>query len=75
MAKINFEKQVWEGWTVRDFIDALETDIDMIMTHQSWRKPFETKAALRNYCKENQPYYKKTIPDVVNYFADKYCLK
>lgn len=75
MAKINFDKHIWEGWTVQSFIDELELQADMIMQGQSWRKPFKSKAELKEWCIDNQPYYKKHIPDVVNYFAQKYKLK
>lgn len=73
MANVN--RVVWEGWTVQDFIDELEPQIDLIMRGESWRAPFETKAELAKYTKENQPHYKKTIPGVNSYFAKKYGLK
>lgn len=73
MANVN--RVVWEGWTVQDFIDELEPQITLIMRGESWRAPFETKAELAKYTKENQPYYKKTIPGVNSYFAKKYGLK
>ena len=71
----NLQRVVWEGWTVQDFIDDLEPRIDMIMRGESWQKPFETKAELIAYCKDNQPYYKKSITGVNTYFAKKYGLK
>ena len=71
----NLQRIVWEGWTVQNFIDELEPQIDMIMRGESWRKPFKTKAELAQFTKENQPYYKKTIPAVNAYFAKKYGLK
>lgn len=27
MAKVDFNKHIWEGWTVGDFIDALENAV------------------------------------------------
>lgn len=71
----NLDRVVWEGWTVRDFIEELEPSIDMIMQGDSWQKPFESKAELAKYTKDAQPYYKKTIPGVNSYFAKKYNLK
>ena len=71
----NLNRIVWEGWTPQDFIDELSMQIDMIMTGQSWRAPFETKKELVAYIKDNQPYYKKSIPEVNAYFAKKYGLK
>ena len=71
MAKINLDKHVWEGWTVGNFIDELEPMFNMIMNGQSWREPFKTKQEVAEWCKDNQPYYKKNIPDVVKYFVQK----
>lgn len=75
MAKVDFNKHIWEGWTVGDFIDELEPVFDMIMRGQSWQAPFKTKAEVKEWCKDNQPFVKKHIPDVVNYFCDKYSIK
>lgn len=73
--KIDLNKHIWEDWTVKDFIDELENEINMIINNQSWKKPFKTIKEIANYCKDNQPYYKKEIPDVVNYFCNKYNIK
>ena len=66
---------IWEGWTVQNFIDDLAWQIDLIMRGESWQKPFESEKELSRYIKENQPYYKKSIPEVNSYFARKYGLK
>ena len=71
MGKINLEKHIWEGWTVNDFIESLELSFNQIMNGQSWKKPFKSKEEVKDWCKDNQPYYKKHIPDVVNYFVAK----
>ena len=63
---------IWEGWTVGDFIEVLQPQADLIVAGRSWRKPFKTRAELEAWCKDNQPYYKRTIPEVVNFFADRY---
>ena len=68
-------KHVWEGWTVGDFIDSLAPEIDRIMTGRSWHRPFASKQELADWCRENQPYYKKRIPGVNNHFARMYDLK
>lgn len=73
--KINMEKEIWEGWTVGDFIKDLAMPLDMIMSGNSWKKPFKSKAELADWCKDNQPYYKKEIKEVVAYFAQKYNIK
>lgn len=70
----NTNRMIWEGWTVHDFIEALEPQADMIMNGESWKKPFRDISELRRWCCENQPYYKKYIPEVVEYFQKKYCL-
>lgn len=56
-------KHIWEGWTVQDFIDALEVTF-------SYQK-FKTKEDVKNWCKSEQPYYKKHIPGVANHFIKK----
>jgi hypothetical protein len=68
MAKIDYNKHVWEGWTVRSFIDELEPSFNMIMNNGSWQKPFASKEELKDWCKDNQPYYKKHISGVYNHF-------
>ena len=68
-------KVIWEGWTVQDFIDVLEPSIDLIMNDSSCLSKFKNKGELKKYCMDNQPYYKKHIPEVVNYFAKKYSIK
>ena len=72
---INFDKNVYEGWTVGDFIRELQPSLDIIMSGNSWQKPFKTKSELAQWCKDNQPYYKKSIADVNSYFAQRYGLK
>jgi len=68
---MNLSKHIWEGWLVQDFIDNLEPQFNMIMQSQSWQKPFKDKAELKQWCKDNQPYYKKHIPEVYQYFLNK----
>lgn len=68
-------KVIWEGWTVLDFVEALDDNLRLIMIGRSWMKPFTTKEELKLWCIDNQPYYKKHIPEVVDYFAKVYNLK
>jgi hypothetical protein len=68
---MNNNRHIWEGWTVQDFIDELEPMFNMIINSQSWKKPFQTKEELKEWCKSNQPYYKKHVPEVYNYFRKK----
>jgi len=65
---INFNKHIWEGWTVGNFIQDLEPMFNQIMSGGSWQKPFTTKQQVKEWCMDNQPYYKKHVPEVVNYF-------
>ena len=73
--KIDYNKHIWEGWTVQNFIDDLAPQLSIIMCGNSWRDPIEDKDALKAWCIENQPYYKKYIREVVEHFANKYNLK
>jgi len=65
-------RHIWEGWTVGDFIEALQNQLDMIMAGKSWRRPLKTRAELEAWCRDNQPYYKESIPEVVQFFAERY---
>lgn len=67
--KIDYNKHIWEGWTVQDFIDELELSFKYI------KDKLETKEQLKQWCMSNQPYYKKHIPDVVNHFNKELNLK
>lgn len=74
MSTIAMNKHINEGWTVADFIEELEPLADMIMNGQAIDPPFKNKSELTKWLKDNQPYYKKTIPEVVAYFCKKYSL-
>lgn len=67
-------REIWEGWRSIEFIDYIEPELDMIMYGKSFRKPFRTKKELSDYTTSIQPCYKKVIPEVVEYFAEKYGL-
>lgn len=66
-------RHVWEGWTVGDFIDDLNPSFEMIQNKHipTYIEGFKSKKELKNWVKENQPYYKKHIPEVYNYFLKK----
>jgi len=40
---MNYDREIWEGWTVRDFIEELEPQVNMIMSGNSWVEPFKNK--------------------------------
>ena len=65
------ERHIWEGWTVQSFIDELEPTFNIIMDNNSWQKPFKSKEEVKTWCMDNQPYYKKHIPEVTKYFIQK----
>jgi hypothetical protein len=65
-------RHIWEGWTVQDFINELEPDFDRIMSNsrEFGTTAFETDEELKQWCKDNQPYYKKHIPEVFKHFKE-----
>lgn len=60
---IDFNKHIWEGWTVQDFIDELQPSFDNVSDH------FTTRKEVKEWCMSEQPYYKKYIKEVVDYFC------
>lgn len=68
---MDLNRNVYEGWTPKDFINELEPLFNMIISNNSHQKPFENDKELKEWCKSNQPYYKKYIPEVFGYFKNK----
>jgi len=70
-------KHIWEGWTVQSFIDELEPTFNRIVSNcisfngHSWTAAFKDDKELKEWLKDNQPYYKKHIPEVFKYFKAK----
>lgn len=60
--------------TPRQFVNALELEVSLIMDSYfpTTIKGFKDRKELKDWCMSNQPFYKKYIPEVVNYFALKY---
>lgn len=56
----NPTRHIYEGWTVKDFIE----DVSIGFEYQHFKDTEE----LKQYVKDNQPYYKKHIPEVYAYF-------
>lgn len=73
--KIDYNKHIWEGWSVLDFINSLNFLVKQVMNNQSYTTKILNKKDLKKFCMDNQPYYKKYIPEVVNHFAQQYNLK
>ena len=69
---VDMDKHIWEGWTVGDFIEELDYPLENIQRGRGFVGPFRTRKELAEWCADEQPYYKKQIPEVVNYFAEKY---
>ena len=59
------DKHIWEGWRVRDFIEALKPRFELL----SCGEMFKTREALAKWCADNQPYYKSEVPEVVDFFV------
>ena len=73
--KYQFNKHIWEGWEVIDFISYLEGNLDRMMEYGLTRyaEPvFKTKEEIRNWVKNNLPYTTKAWRLVSKYFIDKY---
>lgn len=68
--KINRNKIIFEGWTSQDFIESLEPMFNQIQANNSWMSKFTKNNTkdLKKWCIDNQPYYKKHIPEVFDYF-------
>ena len=65
---MNRDKHIWEGWTVGDFIDDIEVTFNYRSKYSNFWK---SKEDLKNWVASEQPYYKKHIPEVYNYFLKK----
>jgi hypothetical protein len=75
MKELNLERHIWEGWKVIDFIEALEPVFNQMLSNKNefrpYEKLFENRQEIKKWCMDNQPYYKKYIPEVVTYFHNK----
>jgi len=65
---MNRDKHIWEGWTVGDFIDDIEVTFDYRSKYSNFWK---SKEDLKKWVASEQPFYKKHIPEVYNYFLQK----
>ncbi len=65
---MNRDKHIWEGWTVGDFIDDIEVTFNYRSKYSNFWK---SKEDLKKWVISEQPYYKKHIPEVYNYFLQK----
>jgi hypothetical protein len=65
---MNRDKHIYEGWTVGDFIDDVEVTFNYRSKYSNFWK---SKEDLKKWVASEQPYYKKHIPEVYNYFLQK----
>ena len=73
-SKYRFDKHIWEGWTVEDFIQQLLPNLDRMMEY-GYQYPdpvFTTKKQIKNWIRNNLPYTTKALRDVTKYFVDRY---
>ena len=78
MHNINYERHIWEGWCVIDFIRELEPLIEIEQLPYASGpklKSIQNREELKKWCMDNQPYFKGHIPEVVDYFAIKLNIK
>lgn len=77
--KVNLDKEVWEGWTVRKVIQNNMTMLDMIMTNNSClAQPFQSKEELKSYLMGNilpaGCRKKSCVNECTKFFAERYNL-
>jgi len=65
---MNRDKHIYEGWTVGDFIDDIEPGFNYRSKYSNFWK---SKEDLKKWVASEQPFYKKHIPEVYNYFLKK----
>ena len=70
--QIDLNRHIYEGWRIKDFINDLDPLLSMVMRGESHITPFEGKKELSKWLQDNQPYYKQPIPELVEYFSQKY---
>ena len=77
--KYQFDKHIWEGWEVGDFIRHLEDDLDRVMDFENVKRGYyadepllRTKEEIKNWVRNNLPYTIKALREVTKYFVDKY---
>lgn len=70
---VDYDKHIWEGWRVSDYIKTLLPMFTSIQKGRSFIKPFTPNDSRRllEWCNANQPYYKKHIPEVYKYFKER----
>ena len=65
---MNRDKHIYAGWTVGDFIDDVEVTFNYRSKYSNFWK---SKEDLIKWVASEQPFYKKHIPEVYNYYLKK----
>lgn len=66
---MDLNRNIYEGWTPQDFINELTPIFNILRPHVAWQKvSFKSRQDVARWCCDNQPYYKKQIPEVISHF-------
>lgn len=74
MAKVNLNKEIWEGWTVGAIYDDVKWLADMIQRGEAIHKPFRSQKEIADWLKDEKPNMKKGANDVAKLLAADYDL-
>ena len=66
---MDYDRNIYEGWTPRAFIERLLPQFDYVM--QAWNPPMKTRDDVKRWTASSQPYYKKPVPEVVSFFTNR----
>ena len=58
----NLKRNIYEGWTPMDYIQELTPIFNCV------RSQLKTRKDVITWCCDNQPFYKKQIPEVIAHF-------
>ena len=73
-AKVNLNKEIWEGWTVGSIYKDVKPIADMIQRGESWKKPFKSQKDVAEWFKNDYPNWKKAANDIAKLLGDDYGL-
>lgn len=65
---MDLNRNIYEGWTPQDYINQIRPAFDQRLRGRG----FEDKAELVRFVCDEQPYYKKQIPEVISYFWNRF---
>lgn len=70
--EINYDKVIFNGKTVKDFIVSIEQSVQDVMDDLTCFDPPKNRIELCRLIRDLQPIYKGIIPEVNEYFVEKY---